>query len=104
MDRATNNRNVEQELLYQITLEIVHGFIVFGASTKKTCCHNQYFGICVAQAYAEDLFVVVKQICNNKRLLFTNPLFLFALIFAILGTEFEYLICERKGTHAAVSL
>jgi len=56
-------------------LEIVHGFIVFDASTKKTYCHNQYFGICVAQAHAEGLFVVVKQICNNKRLLFTNPYF-----------------------------
>ncbi|WP_254510289.1 type I restriction endonuclease subunit R [Anatilimnocola floriformis] len=30
-------------------LEIVHDFIVFDAGTKKTCRHNQYFGIREAQ-------------------------------------------------------
>jgi type I restriction enzyme R subunit len=31
-------------------LEIVHDFIVFDAGTKKTCRHNQYFGIRAGQA------------------------------------------------------
>ncbi len=31
-------------------LEIVHDFIVFEAGTKKTCRHNQYFGVLAAQA------------------------------------------------------
>ncbi|MCC7141089.1 MAG: type I restriction endonuclease subunit R [Candidatus Eisenbacteria bacterium] len=31
-------------------LEIVHDFIVFDAGIKKTCRHNQYFGIRAAQA------------------------------------------------------
>ncbi|MDV3238349.1 MAG: HsdR family type I site-specific deoxyribonuclease [Gammaproteobacteria bacterium] len=31
-------------------LEIVHDFIVFDAGTKKTCRHNQYFGVRAAQA------------------------------------------------------
>ena len=30
-------------------LEIVHDFIVFDAGTKKTCRHNQYFGVKAAQ-------------------------------------------------------
>ena len=30
-------------------LEIVHDFIVFDAGTKKTCRHNQYFGVRAAQ-------------------------------------------------------
>lgn len=32
-------------------LDIIHNFIVFDAGTKKTCRHNQYFGVCAAQAY-----------------------------------------------------
>ncbi|MBK5944756.1 type I restriction endonuclease subunit R [Halorhodospira halophila] len=32
-------------------LEIVHDFIVFDAGTKKTCRHNQYFGVRAAQDY-----------------------------------------------------
>ncbi len=32
-------------------LEIIHNFIVFDAGTKKTCRHNQYFGIKAAQAH-----------------------------------------------------
>jgi len=32
-------------------LEIVHDFIVFDAGTKKTCRHNQYFGVRAAQQY-----------------------------------------------------
>ena len=31
-------------------LEIIHDFIVFDAGTKKTCRHNQYFGVKAAQA------------------------------------------------------
>ncbi|GAB6097959.1 HsdR family type I site-specific deoxyribonuclease [Desulfatiferula olefinivorans] len=30
-------------------LEIIHNFIVFDAGTKKTCRHNQYFGVKAAQ-------------------------------------------------------
>ncbi len=32
-------------------LEFIHDFIVFDAGTKKTCRHNQYFGIRAAQQY-----------------------------------------------------
>jgi type I restriction enzyme R subunit len=31
-------------------LELLHDFIVFDAGTKKTCRHNQYFGVRAAQA------------------------------------------------------
>lgn len=31
-------------------LEIIHDFMVFDAGTKKTCRHNQYFGVKAAQA------------------------------------------------------
>lgn len=34
-------------------LEIIHNFIVFDAGVKKTCRHNQYFGIKAAQAHVE---------------------------------------------------
>ena len=34
----------------QRLLEIVHDFIVFDSGTKKTCRHNQYFGVKAAQA------------------------------------------------------
>ena len=30
-------------------LERVHDFVVFDAGIKKTCRHNQYFGVCAAQ-------------------------------------------------------
>jgi type I restriction enzyme R subunit len=32
-------------------LQLIHDFIVFDAGTKKTCRHNQYFGIRAAQQY-----------------------------------------------------
>jgi type I restriction enzyme, R subunit len=32
-------------------LELIHDFIVFDAGTKKTCRHNQYFGIRAAQQF-----------------------------------------------------
>ena len=32
-------------------LEIVHDFVVFDAGVKKTCRHNQYFGVRAAQAH-----------------------------------------------------
>jgi len=32
-------------------LEIIHDFIVFDAGTKKTCRHNQYFGVRAAQGH-----------------------------------------------------
>lgn len=35
-------------------LEIVHDFIVFDAGVKKTCRHNQYFGIKAAQQHIEN--------------------------------------------------
>lgn len=34
-------------------LELTHEFILFDAGIKKTCRHNQYFGIRAAQEYAE---------------------------------------------------
>jgi type I restriction enzyme R subunit len=34
-------------------LEIAHDFIVFDAGTKKTCRHNQYFGVRVAQEHVK---------------------------------------------------
>lgn len=34
-------------------LEIIHNFIVFDAGVKKTCRHNQFFGIKAAQAHVE---------------------------------------------------
>jgi len=35
-------------------LEIIHDFIVFDAGVKKTCRHNQYFGVKAAQARVKD--------------------------------------------------
>lgn len=35
-------------------LEIIHNFIVFDAGIKKTCRHNQYFGVKAAQRYVKD--------------------------------------------------
>ncbi len=34
-------------------LEIIHDFIVFDSGTKKTCRHNQYFGIQAAQQHIQ---------------------------------------------------
>lgn len=34
-------------------LEIVHDFIVFDSGIKKTCRHNQYFGVKAAQEYVQ---------------------------------------------------
>ena len=34
-------------------LELVHDFIVFDAGVKKTCRHNQYFGVRKAQAFVQ---------------------------------------------------
>lgn len=34
-------------------LEIIHDFIVFDAGVKKTCRHNQYFGIQAAKVYIQ---------------------------------------------------
>ena len=35
-------------------LEIVHDFIVFDVGIKKTCRHNQYFGVRAAQAHVQQ--------------------------------------------------
>jgi type I restriction enzyme R subunit len=35
----------------QRLLEVVHDFMVFDAGTKKTCRHNQFFGVLAAQAH-----------------------------------------------------
>ena len=34
-------------------LEIIHDFIVFDSGIKKTCRHNQYFGVKAAQEYVQ---------------------------------------------------
>ena len=54
--------NYEHDLDFHLTrmcgkarfLEIIHDFIVFDAGTKKTCRHNQYFGVREAQDYARQ--------------------------------------------------
>lgn len=35
-------------------LEIIHDFMVFDAGVKKTCRHNQYFGVQAAKRYLKD--------------------------------------------------
>ena len=35
-------------------LEIIHNFIVFDAGVKKTCRHNQYFGVKASQEHVRD--------------------------------------------------
>ncbi len=45
LDRALTQMCSKQRLL-----ELVHDFIVFDAGTKKTCRHNQYFGVKASQA------------------------------------------------------
>lgn len=44
-------RGLDQLCRKQRLLEIVHDFIVFDAGTKKTCRHNQYFGVRAAQEH-----------------------------------------------------
>jgi type I restriction enzyme R subunit len=45
LDRAITQLCSKERLL-----EIIHDFMVFDAGTKKTCRHNQYFGVKAAQA------------------------------------------------------
>ena len=45
LDRALTQLCSKERLL-----EIIHDFIVFDMGTKKTCRHNQYFGVKAAQA------------------------------------------------------
>lgn len=54
--QQTDDPNPLDNHLYQLCrkerlLEIIHNFIVFDAGAKKTCRHNQYFGIKAAQQY-----------------------------------------------------
>ena len=42
-------RELDQICRKDRLLEIVHDFMVFDAGTKKTCRHNQYFGVRAAQ-------------------------------------------------------
>ena len=42
-------RELDQICRKDRLLEIIHDFIVFDAGTKKTCRHNQYFGVRAAQ-------------------------------------------------------
>lgn len=47
---APLNRALTQMCSKERLLEIIHDFMVFDAGTKKTCRHNQYFGVKAAQA------------------------------------------------------
>jgi type I restriction enzyme R subunit len=49
LDRALTQLCSKERLL-----EIVHDFMVFDAGTKKTCRHNQYFGVKAAQKRVEQ--------------------------------------------------
>jgi type I restriction enzyme R subunit len=44
------DRALTQLCSKELLLEIIHDFMVFDAGTKKTCRHNQYFGVKAAQA------------------------------------------------------
>ena len=44
-------RELGQTCRKERLLEIVHDFVVFDAGVKKTCRHNQYFGVRAAQAH-----------------------------------------------------
>lgn len=35
-------------------LELIHDFIIFDSGVKKTCRHNQFFGVNAARAYAKE--------------------------------------------------
>jgi type I restriction enzyme R subunit len=48
LDRALTQLTSKERLL-----EIIHDFIVFDGGVKKTCRHNQYFGVRAAQARVE---------------------------------------------------
>jgi type I restriction enzyme R subunit len=43
------DRTVSQLCRKERLLEVIHDFVVFDAGTKKTCRHNQYFGVHAAQ-------------------------------------------------------
>ncbi|MAM88328.1 MAG: restriction endonuclease subunit R [unclassified Hahellaceae] len=45
------DRHLRQLCNKQRFLEIIHDFIVFDAGVKKTCRHNQYFGVQAAKNY-----------------------------------------------------
>ena len=47
------DRALEQICRKDRLLEIVHDFIVFDAGIKKTCRHNQYFGVRTAQEHVK---------------------------------------------------
>jgi type I restriction enzyme, R subunit len=47
------DRGISQLCSKERFLEILHDFIVFDAGTKKTCRHNQYFGVRAAQEFVE---------------------------------------------------
>ncbi|MGM0673026.1 MAG: type I restriction endonuclease, partial [Pseudomonadota bacterium] len=44
-------RGLHQLCRKERLLEVVHDFMVFDAGTKKTCRHNQFFGVRAAQAH-----------------------------------------------------
>lgn len=46
-------RGLQQLCCKERLLEIVHDFMVFDAGTKKTCRHNQYFGVRAAQEHVQ---------------------------------------------------
>jgi type I site-specific restriction-modification system R (restriction) subunit len=48
LDRALSQMCSKARLL-----EIVHDFLVFDAGVKKTCRHNQYFGVKAARPQAQ---------------------------------------------------
>jgi len=48
------NRSLTQLFEKSRFLEILHNFIVFDAGVKKTCRHNQYFGVKAAQVRVKD--------------------------------------------------
>jgi type I restriction enzyme R subunit len=47
-------RGLDQLCRKERLLEIIHDFMVFDAGTKKTCRHNQFFGVRAAQAHVRD--------------------------------------------------
>lgn len=47
------DRNILQFCKKDRILEIVHDFIVFDSGIKKTCRHNQYYGVKAAQEYVK---------------------------------------------------
>lgn len=50
-ERNRLNRQIMQVCQKARLLEIVHDFIIFDSGIKKTCRHNQYFGVKAAQDY-----------------------------------------------------